>query len=726
MLQFMKNKILIPLLIVGALAAFFSFRYGAPDTTDTEERKKLLLETVMKAINQWHYSPRPLDDSFSKKVYRKSLDNLDYDKKFFTAEDIQSLNKYQFLIDDEIKEGSVEYFNKLNALFTKRIEDAELIYKEILKTPFRFDGNDSIQLNGEKLDYASGSDGLKKRWYEYLKYRVLAKYVDLKKDREKAKENKDGDKKLAAKSDADLEKDARESILKNQDTFFKRLKKISESERFAIYINGITNSEDPHTDYFPPKDKQRFDDAMSGSFSGIGAQLKEEDGKIKIVAIITGAPSWKQGQLKAGDEILKVGQGKAEPVDIHGYDIDDVVSLIRGKKGSEVSLTVKKVDGSIKIISIIRGDVLLEETFAKSSLIQGKSGNIGYIYLPEFYADFNHNNGRRCAVDVAIEVDKLRKSGVNGIILDLRNNGGGSLGDVVDMAGLFIPSGPVVQVKSSGTLAETLKDKDNGATLYDGPFVIMVNQNSASASEILAAAMQDYKRAVIVGEPTFGKGTVQRLSSLDELASRNPMSLLSNSNNSSLGAIKLTVQKFYRVNGGSTQLKGVTPDVILPDPYSKIEMGERRDKSALPWDEIPAADYKLVANPVNTSELALLSAKRVNANPTFNLIKESADKIKQKEVHSFYPLNETAFRKEQDEANATSKKMEELEKKATTLSIINIKDDLSAINRDSTTITKNKEWIKNLSKDIYLSETVNIINDLIKQQTSIIPKTGMR
>ncbi|MBS1774827.1 MAG: carboxy terminal-processing peptidase [Bacteroidetes bacterium] len=722
----MKNKILIPLLIVGALAAFFSFRYSAPDTTDTEERKKLLLETVMKAINQWHYSPRPLDDSFSKKVYRKSLDNLDYDKKFFTAEDIQSLNKYQFLIDDEIKEGSVEYFNKLNALFTKRIEDAELIYKEILKTPFRFDGNDSIQLNGEKLDYASGSDGHKKRWYEYLKYRVLAKYVDLKKDREKAKENKDGDKKLAAKSDADLEKDARESILKNQDTFFKRLKKISESERFAIYINGITNSEDPHTDYFPPKDKQRFDDAMSGSFSGIGAQLKEEDGKIKIVAIITGAPSWKQGQLKAGDEILKVGQGKAEPVDIHGYDIDDVVSLIRGKKGSEVSLTVKKVDGSIKIISIIRGDVLLEETFAKSSLIQGKSGNIGYIYLPEFYADFNHNNGRRCAVDVAIEVDKLRKSGVNGIILDLRNNGGGSLGDVVDMAGLFIPSGPVVQVKSSGTLAETLKDKDNGATLYDGPFVIMVNQNSASASEILAAAMQDYKRAVIVGEPTFGKGTVQRLSSLDELASRNPMSLLSNSNNSSLGAIKLTVQKFYRVNGGSTQLKGVTPDVILPDPYSKIEMGERRDKSALPWDEIPAADYKLVANPVNTSELALLSAKRVNANPTFNLIKESADKIKQKEVHSFYPLNETAFRKEQDEANATSKKMEEIEKKATTLSIINIKDDLSAINRDSTTITKNKEWIKNLSKDIYLSETVNIINDLIKQQTSIIPKTGMR
>ncbi|MBS1782932.1 MAG: carboxy terminal-processing peptidase [Bacteroidetes bacterium] len=722
----MKNKILIPLLFVGALATFFSFRYSAPDSTDTEERKKLLLETVMKAINQWHYSPRPLDDSFSKKVYRKSLDNLDYDKKFFTAEDIQSLNKYQFQIDDEIKEGSVEYFDKLNNLFTKRIDDAELIYKDILKTPFKFDGNDSIQLNGEKLDYAIGNDGLKKRWYDYLKYRVLAKYVDLKKDREKAKENKDGDKKLAAKSDAELEKDARESVLKNQDTFFKRLKKISESERFAIYINGITNSEDPHTDYFPPKDKQRFDDAMSGSFSGIGAQLKEEDGKIKIVAIITGAPSWKQGQLKAGDEILKVGQGKAEPVDIHGYDIDDVVSLIRGKKGTEVSLTVKKVDGSIKVISIIRGDVLLEETFAKSSLIQGKSGIIGYIYLPEFYADFNHNNGRRCAVDVAIEVDKLRKSGVNGIILDLRNNGGGSLGDVVDMAGLFIPSGPVVQVKSSGTLAETPKDKDNGATLYDGPFVIMVNQNSASASEILAAAMQDYKRAVIVGEPTFGKGTVQRLSSLDELASRNPMSLLTNSNNSSLGAIKLTVQKFYRVNGGSTQLKGVTPDVILPDPYSKIEMGERRDKSALPWDEIPAADYKTVANPVNTSELALLSAKRVNANPTFNLIKESADKIKQKEVHSFYPLNEVAFRKEQDEANATSKKMEEIEKKATTLSIINIKDDLSSINRDSTTITKNKEWLKNLSKDIYLSETVNIMNDLIKQQATVIQKTGMR
>jgi len=730
MLRFMKNKILIPLLVLGALATFFSFKYSAADSTDGNKKKQIVLETVMKALREGHFSPRAVDDSLSYRVYHKILDNLDYDKKFFTAEDITKLSQYEFKIDDEINAGSIGFFNALNTQFSKRIDDAENIYKEILRQPFSFNGTDSIQLNGENIPYAANDAELKSRWNQYLKYRVLSKYIDLKKDREKAKTNKDGDKKLAAKTDAELEKDARESVLKNQDSYFKRLKKISDDDRFAIYVNSITNSEDPHTDYFPPKDKQRFDDAMSGSFSGIGAQLKEEEGKIKIAAIITGSPSWKQGELKAGDEITKVGQAKAEPVDIQGYEIDDVVSLIRGKKGTEVRLTVKKVDGAVKVIPIIRGDVLLEETFAKSAIIQSKNGPIGYIYLPEFYADFNHSNGRRCAVDVAIEVEKLKKAGVSGIVLDLRNNGGGSLNDVVDMAGLFIPSGPIVQVKSSGTVAEKLRDHDNSSTLYDGPLAIMVNQNSASASEIMAAAMQDYKRAVIVGAPTFGKGTVQRLISLDDLAGRNVLQALAGSDGytteGSIGSLKITVQKFYRVNGGSTQLKGVIPDITLPDPYSKIEMGERRDKAALKWDEIPAADYKPVANPVNVNALLALSNSRVNANPTFNLMRESADRIKQKEEDNAYSLNEIHYRKELDEANATSKKMEELEKKATPLSVVNIREDLSNINRDSSTINKNKEWLKNVAKDIYIAETVNIVNDMMKQQSNVNIGTGMR
>ncbi|HRO43863.1 MAG TPA: carboxy terminal-processing peptidase [Flavipsychrobacter sp.] len=724
----MKNKILIPLLVLGALATFFSFKYSAADTSDANKRKKIVLETVMKAVRDGHFSPRAVDDSLSYKVYHKILNSLDYDKKFFSAEDIAKLSPYEYKIDDQINESSTEFFDQLDQLFTKRINDVEGYYTEILKQPFTFTDNDSIQLTGDNIPYAANDTELKARWNQYLKYRVLAKYVDLKKDREKAKASKDGDKKLAAKTDKELEKEARESILKNHESYFKRLKKIDNNERFAIFINSITNVQDPHTDYFPPKDKQRFDDAMSGSFSGIGAQLKDEDGKVKIAAIITGAPAWKQGELKAGDEIMKVGQGKAEPVDIQGYEVDDVVTLIRGKKGTEVRLTVKRVDGAVKVIPITRGDVLLEEVFAKSAIIKSPNGPIGYIYLPEFYADFNQMSGRRSSKDVELEVQKLKASGVAGIIIDLRNNGGGSLGDVVDIAGLFIDEGPIVQVKSSGVRPEAQNDRHRG-TLYDGPLAILVNHNSASASEILAAAMQDYKRAVVVGAPTFGKGTVQRIVSLDELLKRgNPLALAGDQDGveGSIGAIKMTVQKFYRVNGGSTQLKGVVPDILLPDPYSEIEMGERRDKAALKWDEIPPANYKPVANPINTTELIALSNKRVNANPTFGLIKESAARIKQKETDNFYPLNEVAFRKELDEANVTSKKMEELEKKATLLSIINVKDDLANINRDSSTIKKNDEWIKALSKDIYLGETVNIVSDLMKQQSRVNMGTGMK
>ncbi len=472
-----------------------------------------------------------------------------------------------------------------------------------------------------------------------------------------------------------------------------------------------------------PDNKKRFDVAMSGTFYGIGAQLKEEEGKIKVAAIIPGTPSWKQGDLKAGDEIIKVAQGKAEPVDVQGFDIDEAVKMIRGKKGSEVRLTVRRVDGSTKVIPIVRDEVLLEEVFAKSAVIQSPEGPMGYIYLPEFYADFQNRNGRRSGVDVAIEVQKLKEAGVKGIILDLRNNGGGSLSDVIDMAGLFIDQGPVVQVKASGIVPQTMSDERKGV-LWDGPLVVMVNQNSASASEILAAAMQDYKRGIIVGTPTFGKGTVQRIISLDEVFTRsNPLALVTEgsgySSDSPFGSLKITTQKFYRVNGGSTQLNGVTPDIILPDPYYGLKLGERRDKAALPWDEIKPAAYETMANAVNVAALAELSKKRVANNPTFKVIKESAARIKEREENNIYVLNETAYKKELEEANATSKKLEEIQKKSIPFEVINLKSDMTKINMDSSTVAKNQEWIKALQKDVYLYETVNILNDLRKMQANL-------
>ena len=727
MFQFMKNKILIPLFIVGALAAFFSFRL-VEGSNDGGDRKKKVLETVIKTIHDEHFAPRALDDSFSTRIYHRVIESLDYGKRFFTQKDMEALDKHEFTLDDEIKADNFDFFNQINELFTKRINDAEVMYKEILSKPFSFNGNDSIILSGDRLTFPKDDNGLKQRWTEYLKYATLSKFVDLKKEQEKRSENKD--KKadtVAIKSEVQLEKEARESVTKNQELFFKRLRKIKDDDRFAIYINAITQSEDPHTDYLPPKDKQRFDEAMSGSFFGIGAQLKEEEGKIKIIAVLPGTPAKKQGQLKAGDEIQKVAQGSDEPVDVAGWDIDDVVQKIRGKKGTEVRLTVKHLDASTQVIPIIRDAVQMEETFAKSVIIKAKEGNMGYIYLPEFYADFNRSgNGRRCFIDVAIEVEKLNKSGVKGIILDLRGNGGGSLEDVVQMGGLFIDKGPMVQVKSSGENAMHMDDERSG-TLYDGPLVIMVNQGSASASEILAAAMQDYKRAVIVGTPTFGKGTVQRLVSLDDKYARsNPIDAIADAatlngsdNKSPIGSIKITFQKFYRINGGSTQLKGVTPDISLPDPYSEIDMGERRDKAALQWDEIPAANYETAPQAVSAAPLADLSKKRIASNPSFKLIQENAQKIKAREDDNASSLNEIAFRKSIDELNATSKKMEEIEKKGNPLQIINVKEDLETINQDSSRISKNADWIKNLQKDIYLSETVNILSDLYKLQPRV-------
>lgn len=713
MLRFMKNKILIPLLIITALAAFFSFRNTGKDN-DSDRKKILIEETIKKALQQLHFSPKQIDDSFSNMVYKRFLDRMDFDKRMFTQKDIDILAKYQYKIDDELQNGNVEFYDKFAELFNKRIDDAEGYYKEILKKPFDYTLDEEYVASGDDVKWPAGQKEMKERWRKYLKYRSLAKYVDLKKGQDKRVEDKDTSLKVV-KTDAELEVEAREETRKSMEYFFRRLRKFDDEKMFAVYMNTITNTEDPHTDYFPPEDKERFDEYMAGKFFGIGARLKDEEGRIKVESILPGTPCWKQGDLKAGDEILKVAQGKGEPVDIQGYDIEDAVKLIRGPKGTEVRLTVKKVTGAMQEIPIVRGEVQYEETFARSAIINTDgNGKVGYIYLPDFYADFRDANGRRCAEDVAIEVMKLKNAGVNGIILDLRNNGGGSLNDVVNMAGLFVDDGPMVQVKSSQSKPVTLEDRQSG-TLYDGPLAIMVNHGSASASEIMAAALQDYKRAIIVGTTTFGKGTVQKIISLDEYnayTGRSIASKIKGQAPDTIGSLKLTIQKFYRVNGGSTQLKGVTPDIIFPDSYELIEYGERKDKASLPWDEIEAADYKIVDHPVNARVLAEKSYERINNDETFNLIKENAKRIKEQENDRTYALNEKRFREEQEEANEFAEQMKKQEKETTKLTFNNPKEDLPKINMDSTTIKKNKDWLKALQKDIYIAETVNIINDM--------------
>ena len=734
MLHFMKYKIGIPLLIIAALAAFFSFKYINEDVNSAAERKALILGTVMGIIQEGHFSPRAIDDSFSNRVFTKLIETSDFEKKMFTKEDIKALEKYRFKMDDQIKSSSFECYDLFNQTYTKRSAQIEQFFKEIIKTNFTFDGNEEIMLNADKIDFAANEKELRERWTRYIKYRVLAKYMELKKIQEDEKARRDtlttkDSTIFVMKSDAELRASARGKVDTNLQKYFTKLNKSKDDDRFALYINAITLSEDPHTDFFPPREKKNFDVQMSGEFYGIGAQLKPEDDKIKVSSIVPGSPSWKQGELKANDEIIKVGQGSAEPEDIQGYELEDVVQKIRGEKGTEVRLTVRRVDGSIKVIPIIRGKVALEETFAKSAIITTEKGKMGYIYLSEFYSNFNSADGRRSGEDVAKEVAKLKEEGVKGIILDLRYNGGGSLNDVVDMAGVFVGPGPVVQVKTSEAQPMILKSRI--PVSYDGPFVIMVNQGSASASEILAAAMQDYKRAVIVGSTTFGKGTVQKQIPVDEFIDPVIRLKMMNENQPEIGSLKLTIQKFYRVNGGSTQLKGVTPDIVIPDLYSEIEIGERKDKAALAYDEIqpaqlpnlPAAEnaqtFKTTmaaasfwSGSFDIAKLKAASQQRIGNSKSFDIIKENAKRLKKLEDENIVYLNEAKFKKQQDENMALSKKMEEMDKLTTLLDIDNLAKDKPVIAADTARSERNKNWLRLLKKDIVLSEAVSVLKDI--------------
>lgn len=725
MLEFMKNKILIPSLIIVALGVFFSFKYvGNKDKPGTEEEQKTILQTVMGVLEQGHYSPRKVDDSFSNSIFDRTIESLDYEKKFFTKKDYDELkSNYRNDIDDEIKSNSLGFFNAVNKLFVERIKDAEKLYPEILKTPFKFDKDDSIQLDGKKLDFVSNESQMRERWKMSLKYRVLSKYLDLKKaDDAKVKDSAN----YKAKSFAVLEKEARKDVKTIQDRYFKRLNKLNDNDRFSLFINSITATEDPHTDYLPPKDNKRFEEMMSGTFIGIGASLQQqEDGKIKINEIITGSPSWKQGHLKADDIIEKVGQGDKVPVDVEGMDLEDVVEIIRGKAGTEVRLTVKHSNGTTEVIPIIRGKVALEDVFAKSAIIEDHGKRIGYIYLPEFYSNFNGLSTRKSGEDVAIEVEKLKKEKVDGIILDLRNNGGGSLSDVVDMAGIFVGPGPVVQVRSRDNQSIILPSRTDA--IYDGPLAIMTNGGSASASEIMAAAMQDYKRAIIIGSNTYGKGTVQKIVSLDQFVNSSVRDQIIMALNKAkggdasfdgIGYLKLTIQKFYRINGGSTQMKGVVPDIKLPDAYDYLDLGERKDPAALPWDKIAAADYTVWAHPANMDMLNKASEARVSQNATFNAIIATGQKLKAQKDNNVISLNINDFEQKLKESDALTSKMEKLDSLGTPLNVVNIKADLSKIDIDDATKTKNKDWLKALKKDVYLHEASNVIEDWVNS----IPK----
>ena len=695
-----KNVWPFVLVAVAGLVFVFANSWGKPETEPVGRFEKILT-TVAELLEQGHFSPKKLDDKFSKEAFNTYIKQIDGDKSFFLQSNIEELKTFENQVDNELRSGKTELVPAVDRIYTERKTVVEGYYKELLSKPFDFTVEEKLQLDGDKRNYAITDAELKENWRKRLKYMTLERYADALEVRTKNKDSAN----FEYKSDVVLEKESRDRVLKIWDRNFNRIdRRFTLDDKFNIYINAIAETMDPHTQFFPPVEKRAFDEVMSGQFFGIGAQLQEQEGTIKIVSLVTGSPAWKSGEIQVNDVIVKVAQGAEEPIDITGFETQDAVKIIRGKKGTEVRLTMRKTDGTLKVVALVRDVIVQEETFARSAIVQ-KENKLGYIWLPEFYANFEDPNGARCARDVANEIKKLKAENVDGIVMDLRFNGGGSLQDVIQMVGLFIEDGPVVQVKDKDGEASVYRDRDKGV-LYDGPLVVMINEYSASASEIFAAAIQDYGRGIVVGTQSYGKGTVQRQVGLDP-----NMGFTMQGND--LGSLKLTLQKFYRINGGSTQLKGVLPNIILPDLYQFTKNREQDNPSALPWDEIPKASYSPWHTGNDVVSIEKEFQQKVNQSNVFSNIVKNAKWINQ--------INEDATSLQLSKYQVTQKEITAMARQNDSLLTLKNPLDIRYMSIDEKRISEmDKEkgerfmnWLKGLKTDIYIGETTDILNDII-------------
>ena len=692
-------------LILASVLALLVYVFTSSEKSPTKKEQVVNNLTYL-ALKQVHYSPKSFNDKTSEQIFYETLNSFDPGKRFFVESDIKQLEVYKYLLDDLIKNNNFSFLDIIINIYEKRYKEIKGFYKTILDTPFDFDKNEYIELDPKKLSYPKDTNELKERWRKIFKYETLTRLNAYLNRQEKKREKNDT---VKVKTLEELEEQARNEVLKQYKNWFEFRDKLNRNDWFALYINSITRVFDPHTEYMPPKIKEDFDIYMSGKLEGIGATLQYKDGEIKVVKIIPGGAAWRQGELETGDIILKVAQEGEEPVSIVGWRLDDAVRLIRGPKGTTVHLTVRKVDGSIKEISIVRDVIIIEETYARSAVLSHPKSNkcFGYLYFPNFYADFNKPQGRRVYKDIKIELEKLEQENINGLIIDLRNNGGGSLDDVVKIAGFFIKKGPIVQVRDRKGNVKVFEDPDP-EILYKGPMVILVNELSASASEIFAAAMQDYNRAIIMGSKhTFGKGTVQNIMNYDMFVTDKSLK--------PLGALKITIQKFYRINGGSTQLKGVNADIIFPDQYMYLKTGERQEDYALPWDKITPANYNLWTPQYNLEKIVQQSQKRIKQDSIFKIITDYAHSLKLSRDNTKIPLQLKSFRDYQTKLRKRNKAFNNLKKAKKNIKIDILKADQIKFKTDTIAKVRYEAWIKNLQKDLELPEAINVLEDITRK-----------
>jgi carboxyl-terminal processing protease len=694
----MKRNLNIFLLAIFVAFASCSF---TTKTFDNPDKDKLLMQLITYLLEQGHFQPKDFNDDFSRDVYSRFLKRVDPYKHYFYQSDLDNFKKFELELDDQIRNYDVQFFNLVYEQLMLRIEESNATYKAILSSPFDYDIDETFQSDPDQLEFVNSKKQMRERWRKQLKLSTLSNYHDLVSEQDSNKE----DSETILKSKSELEAESRTATLKSLEESAVYMNDLRRDDWLSMYINSIAESFDPHTFYFAPQDKERFDASMSGKYEGIGARLQKKMDEITITELISGGSAWRQNKLQVGDIILKVRQeDEEESVSVVGMRLDDAVKLIKGPKGTNVILTLKRVDGSIEDLRIPRDEIELEETYAKSSIVKKDNYEFGVINLPKFYIDFKDKDSRNATTDVKKEIQRLKAEGMDGLVLDLRNNGGGSLKTVVDIGGLFIKEGPIVQVRSTGEDREVLSDRDKNID-WDGPLVILVNEFSASASEILAAAMQDYKRAIIIGsKQTYGKGTVQNVIDLNRM--------VRNNTSGDMGAFKFTTQKYYRINGGSTQLEGVKSDVVVPNRYTYVDMGEKDQDNPLPWDEIQPANYTLWESSIDYQMMIDRSRARMDTSPEMKLIDENAQWIKKVRSKDLYSLRYDVYDADLKLNEKESKRFESLKDYESGLSFESLPYELPIMENDSVFKKNRERWHETLQKDIYMEEALNVLTDL--------------
>ena len=697
----MRTKLITHFLSLFLFVSSISFANPKITNDQDPEKDKVLISVLNYMLTKGHYNQKELNDDFSEMVFNNFIADLDPSKRYFTKIDIKEFSKYKYQIDNQLKESDIAFYSLVYGRFLEKIKNAKNYYNAILKKPFNYKKDEVIDLDFKAIDYAKTEKELLNFWRKQLKLQTIDKIRDQENlDEEEFKK----DQSFKKRSFSTLEKKARADVMESMENLYIRIDELEHRDWFSTYLNSITEAFGPHTIYMPPNIKESFDQDMSGKVEGIGARLQKKGIYTHIVELVSGGPAWKQGDLEDGDIILKVAQENEDPVDIVGMRLDDAIKFIKGPKDTKVSLTVKKkIDGSTQVITITRDIVQLEETFVKSSVVEKDGKKYGVIDLPKFYINFDDRNFRDSAKDMEKEIERLKEENVEGLLIDLRNNGGGSLDTAIKIAGLFVDKGPVVQVKYRNETPIVKQDVDNRIQ-WKGSLVLLVNELSASASEIFAAAMQDYNRAVILGgNQTYGKGTVQNIL---------PINKFYPNYKNDLGYLKMTIQKFYRINGGSTQVEGVYSDIAMPTRFSYMKYGERDLEGALPWDKVPQASYSQVNIYSNFSDVVTTSIERINKDPKFQLIDEYAKWLKKVQDDSSFSLNYKEYQKESKLSDAYAEKFKSVFKYQSGLAFNSPSYELPLFEVNKDLKEKRDAWHKNLSKDLYISEALNVLSEL--------------